>query len=121
MVNEYRKAKRNYFELKLDKNKKDQDKNKNSKRMWQLLKELLKGNSFNDNIYTEIQYGELKINNIFEMAKTFNRNFIDSLSTTIENDCMIELSASKFIQSELKVFSTTDINKLNRIINKLEN
>jgi len=85
--------------------------------MWGLLKELFKDNSFSDNIYTEIQYDELKFNNIFEMAKRLNRYFVDSLLTTIKDDCMMELSASTFTESERKKFSTTDVNKLNPIVN----
>lgn len=44
VVDECRKAKRNYLELRLDKNRND------PKRMWGTLKELLKGNSNSDNI-----------------------------------------------------------------------
>jgi len=44
VVDECRKAKRIYLESKLDKNK------KNPKRMWGSLKELLKGNKYNNNI-----------------------------------------------------------------------
>lgn len=51
VVDECRKAKKNYLESKLDKNK------KNPKRMWGSLKELLKGNVYNNNIYREIQSG----------------------------------------------------------------
>jgi len=61
VVDECRKAKRNYLELRLDKNKKD------PKRMWGTLREMLKGNSYNDNKYEEIQYGDIMLNNILYM------------------------------------------------------
>ena len=57
MVEKCRKAKKNYLELKLNKNKND------PKQMWGSLRKMLKGNSFSDTIYREIQFGDTIIKN----------------------------------------------------------
>jgi len=76
VVDECRKAKRNYLELRLDKNKKF------PKRMWGTLREMLKGNSYSDNIYEEIQYDDILLNNICEMVNIFNKYLVNNISLT---------------------------------------
>jgi len=39
--------------------------------MWRALREMLKGNSYSDNIYEKIQYGDIMLNNIYEMANIY--------------------------------------------------
>jgi len=115
VVDECRKAKRIYLESKLDKNK------KNPKRMWGSLKELLKGNKYNNNIYREIQCGNLMYNNIYEMANIFNKHFVDSLLTTTDEDLNMDLEMNNYTDSEFEVFSVISVDKLSEIVCKLEN
>ncbi|CAL1680966.1 unnamed protein product [Lasius platythorax] len=72
VVDECRKAKREYLEEKLDKNRKD------PKQMWRSLKEIMKGSSYN-NEYKEIRYGDNIISNVEEMANKFNCYFVNSV------------------------------------------
>jgi len=79
------KAKKSYLKNKLDSNKKD------SKQMWGTLKEMLKGNSFRDNVYKEVQCGDEILSDMKKMANVFNKYFIDSISAFGENDFIIDL------------------------------
>jgi len=72
MVDASRKAKRNYLERRLDMNKGE------SKQMWRLLKEILKGTS-NNTECKELQCGNRFVNNVKEMAEEFNRYFVSSI------------------------------------------
>jgi hypothetical protein len=111
-----RKAKRDYLELRLDKNKKD------PKKMWGLLKELLKGNSFSDNICQEIQCKNIIFNNPDEMANIFNRFFIDSITVTKKDDCEIDLIRNrKYTENEFEAFSLIEVGYLYHVVKKLAN
>jgi len=115
LVDECRKAKRRHLEAQLDGSKRD------PKRMWRTLKELLKGNSYKDNTYTEIHYGDVRISEVHKMAEVFNRYFVDSLATTKEDEYGIESTVSKLTEGEFEVFQSIDVNGLNRIVHNLEN
>lgn len=115
VVDECRKAKRNYLESSLDKNK------KNPRLMWRSLREMMKGSTSRDNTYREIQCGDTLYSNIEEMANIFNRYFVDSISGTLENNDTMEVIVDKHTESKLEVFSTINVGKLNRIVHRLEN
>jgi len=115
VVDECRKAKSNYLELRLDKNKKD------PRRMWGTLKEILKGNSYSDNIYREIQCDDIMINDIYEMANIFNKYLVNSLSMTVEDDYAMEVTMEKYTESQFEVFNVIDVDELKRIVSRLEN
>lgn len=114
VVDECRKAKRNYLELKLNRNR------SNPERIWGTLKGLLKGDSLNEN-YKEIQYGDIIINNMNEMANLFNRFFVDSISGSVEDTGAINLAMDKYTECEYRVFKPIDLKQLNQIVDKLEN
>jgi len=60
------------------------DKNKGeSKQMWRLLKEMLKGTS-NNKERKELQCGNRIINNVKEMAEELNRYFVNSITQLAE-------------------------------------
>lgn len=115
MVDECRKAKRNYLESSLDKNK------KNPRLMWRSLREMLKGSTSKDNTYREIQCGDTLYSNVNEMANRFNRYFVDSLSEILENNNTMEIIIDKYTESKFEVFSTINVDELNRIVHRLEN
>lgn len=108
-----RKAKKNYLESKLDRNKKNP---------WESLKELLEGCVYNNNnIYKEIQSGNINHNNIYKLVNIFNRHFVDGLLLTIKDIHNMDLEANKYTNSEFEIFSEIDVKKLNKIVCKLEN
>lgn len=80
VVEECRKANRNYLESSLDKNK------KNPRLMWRSLREMMKGSTNRDNTHREIQCGDTLYNNIDEMANIFNRFFVDGISGSLEDN-----------------------------------
>lgn len=73
--------------------------------MWGSLKELLKGCAYNNNIYREIQSSNIIHNNIYKMANTFNRHFVDSLLLNIEDIHNMDLKANKYTDREFEIFS----------------
>jgi len=72
-----RKTKREYLEKRLDKNKGE------LKRLWRLLKELLKGTSHHRE-YKEFQCENGIYNNVKGMADEFNKYFVDSITEIAE-------------------------------------
>jgi len=77
VVDTCRKAKREYLEKRLDKNKGE------PKQMWRLLKEMLKGTSHNRE-YKELKCENRINNNVKEMADEFNKYFVDSITEIAE-------------------------------------
>ncbi|CAL1671998.1 unnamed protein product [Lasius platythorax] len=71
-VDACRKAKREYLEKKLDKNK------RNPKQIWNILKDMLKSNSVSREC-SELLCANKVINKVEEMAERFNYYFIDSI------------------------------------------
>ncbi|KMQ86761.1 rna-directed dna polymerase from mobile element jockey-like protein [Lasius niger] len=109
-------CKRDYLESKLDKNKSD------PKRMWETLKELMKGSSFGDNIYGEIQYGNNLYNDKREMANLFNKYYVDSVKSFRETDYKMDsIREVKYTECVFEVFSKIEIAELNRIVQNLAN
>lgn len=110
-------AKREYLESMLDKNKND------PKRMWGSLKELLKGKTYDDSIYEEIQCGDKIYRNVNEMANIFNKYFIDSIGELLDDGVseVNEVIVGKYTESELEVFNRIEVEDLNRIVQKLKN
>lgn len=117
IVHVCRVAKGEYLESMLDKNKND------PKRMWGVLKELLKGKTQDVNIYEEIQCGDKIYRNVNEMANIVNKYFVDSIGELTE-DGVIEVNEAmegKYTESELEVFNRIEVEDLNRIVQKLKN
>lgn len=116
VVDECRKAKREYLEEKLDKNRRD------PKQMWRSLKEIMKDSSYN-NEYKEIRYGDNIISNVEEMANKFNCYFVNSVK-----QLRIEYSGDgpknniiRFENNTFEVFKKIEIQWLYRVVSKLAN
>lgn len=92
-----RKAKRQYLEEKLDKNK------KNSKQMWKTLKEMLKGKSVSTE-YKEVKIGGEIITNKEEMVDRFNQYFIESVKLKKKDNEEDKFDDIKYTDSEFGVF-----------------
>lgn len=103
VVNECRKAKKIYLELRLDNNKSD------PKRMWGSLKELLKGNSFSNNIYKEVQIGDTVLTNICDMANIFNKYFVDSIPMIRDDGFTRNLVEDGYTESIFEEFCAIDV------------
>jgi len=82
---------------------------------------MLKGNSYSDNIYEEIQYGDIMFNNIYEMANIFNKYLVNSISLIVKEDYASELRMEKYTGSQFEAFNVIGVNELKRIVNRLEN
>lgn len=110
-----RKAKRDYIEEKLNKNKKD------PKQMWRVLNEMLKG-KVTDKEYKEIQFENRTISNVEEMADRFNYYFVDSVRALTyinsREDC---IGNRKYTDCVLEVFALIETEQLYKIVRKLEN
>jgi len=94
VVDECRKAKNNYLELRLDKNKRD------PKRMWERSGRCWKVTL--TVIYREIQCDDIMINDIYEMANIFNKYLGNSLFMTVEDDYAMELTMEKYTESQFE-------------------
>ncbi|KMQ91291.1 rna-directed dna polymerase from mobile element jockey-like protein [Lasius niger] len=82
----------------------------------------MKGSSFGDNIYKEIQYGNNLYNDKKEMANLFNKYYVDSIKSFREEDYKIDLIREvKYTDCVLEVFSKIEITELNRIVQNLTN
>ncbi|KMQ85478.1 rna-directed dna polymerase from mobile element jockey-like protein, partial [Lasius niger] len=116
VVDECRKAKREYLEEKLDKNRKD------PKQMWRSLKEIMKGSSYN-NEYKEIRYGDDIISNVEEMANKFNCYFVNSVKQ-LRIDSSEDGPKNNIIRHEnntFEVFKEIGIQWLYRVVSRLAN
>ena len=110
-----RKAKREYLKERLDDSKND------PKRMWKVLKEILKGNDSGKE-HRELQYNNVMISNGVEMADMFNKYFVDSVRQLRENDWIQdELENKKYTNSTMEVFQKIEEEDLKRIVRKLSN
>ena len=110
-----RKAKREYLKERLDDSKND------PKRMWKVLKEILKGNDSGKE-HRELQYNNVMISNGVEMADMFNKYFVDSVRQLRENDwTQDELDNKKYTNSTMEVFQKIEEENLKCIVRKLSN
>jgi len=66
---------------------------------------MLKGNSYSDNIYGEIQCDDIMLNNIYEMASIFNEYLLNSISMTAEDDYAMKLMMKKYTESQFEAFN----------------
>lgn len=82
-VDTCRKEKREYLEKKLDKNRKD------PKRMWMVLKEMLKGKEA-EKEYREMQCGNEIISHVREMANKFNWYFVHSIKMLGDTNSVLD-------------------------------
>ncbi|XP_071653038.1 uncharacterized protein [Temnothorax longispinosus] len=110
-----RKAKREYLKERLDDSKKD------PKKMWKVLKEILKGND-NSKEYRELRYNNVAISNVQEMADIFNKYFVDSV-TQLRKDEWIEDEVEHVIHTDstMEVFQKIEDKSLKSIVRKLLN
>ena len=117
VVDECRKAKRNYLEARIDSNKRD------PKNMWGMLKELLKGKACNDTVYKELKCDNNIIRDVNSMANVFNRFLVNSINVSegIEVGEDLELENIKYTANEFNVFNLIDADKLNKVVQKMVN
>lgn len=114
-VDKCREEKRKYLERKMDKNKED------PKKMWTVLKEIVKGKS-NLREYKEIQIGNRTINNNVKMAEEINCYFIDSIKQIIRGSCDESgEEEEKIINISFERFRTIEVEELARTVMKLKN
>lgn len=110
-----RKAKREYLKERLDDSKKD------PKRMWKVLKEILKGND-NGKEYRELRYNNVKISNREEMAEMFNKYFVDSVAQLRKYEWIEDgLDYMTYTDSTMEVFQKIEEDNLKSIVRKLPN
>lgn len=109
-----RKAKRDYLEKKLDKNK------NNPKDMWGTLKELLKGNHSSNNMYKQILCGGKIFTDIEKMANIFNKYFVDSIMLLRESDSnMDSIREIKYTENVFEVFRIVEVTYYEQVIQEL--
>lgn len=110
-----RKAKREYLKERLDDCKKD------PKRMWRVLKEILKGGDSGKE-YRELRYNNVIISNGEEMADICNKYFVDSVIQLRKGECIEdELNCVKYTDSTMEVFQKIEDVNLKSIVRKLTN
>jgi hypothetical protein len=114
-VDSCRKAKKGYIEEKLNKHKKD------PRKMWGVLKEMLKGKG-TDKEYKEIQVENRIINNVEEMADKFNCYFVDSIRALTDVNSREDCIANRnYADCGLEVFTQIEVEQLCKIVQNLEN
>jgi len=115
VIDTCRKAKREYLEKRLDKNRGE------LKQMWRLLKEMLKGISHNRE-YKELQCGNKINNNVKEMADEFNRYFVSSIREIAAGNDKSNLPiGNEHLIWAFEQFDTIHVRDLKNIVRKLVN
>ena len=112
-----RKAKREYLIEKLDNSTKE------PKRMWKVLKEMLKGSQYSEE-YKELDCNNKIISNVEEMAEKFNMYFVESVKKLRKDGTHTVkegLNKQLYTNNIFETFHKIEVVKLKSVVRKLRN